>query len=424
MRQLLLLLIAFCSFTAQASVNFSDYFYNRTLRIDYFHTGAYHEDSYSIDELKSEPFWGGSHVNLIDTMNYGNYLVKVFSVPENLLIYSRGYCTLFDEWQTIGEAKITQKTFSETVVIPYPKKDVRVEFYTRNGKGISQKKFEYQVKAGSYFISPEKRMPYPVFDTYISGDPSTKVDIVLLPEGYTEMEMGRFISDCQHFADELFSFLPYSAYKDKFNIRAVLAPSPESGTDIPADSVWRRTLMNSNFYTFDSERYLMTSDNKHVRDLAANAPYDQIYILTNSPKYGGGAIFNHYSMSVNSNAMSAKIFIHEFGHGFAGLADEYYDSSTSYNDFYPLDVEPWEPNLTTLVDFGKKWKDLMDKKTPVPTPDDPKYYDKPGVFEGGGYVNKGVYRPEHDCLMNSFKGDKFCPVCERAIRKMIDFYTK
>ena len=424
MRQLLLLLIAFCSFTAQASVNFSDYFYNRTLRIDYFHTGAYHEDSYSIDELKSEPFWGGSHVNLIDTMNYGNYLVKVFSVPENLLIYSRGYCTLFDEWQTTGEAKITQKTFSETVVIPYPKKDVRVEFYTRNGKGISQKKFEYQVKAGSYFISPEKRMPYPVFDTYISGDPSTKVDIVLLPEGYTEMEMGRFVSDCQQFAAELFSFLPYSAYKDKFNIRAVLAPSPESGTDIPADSVWRRTLMNSNFYTFDSERYLMTSDNKHVRDLAANAPYDQIYILVNSPKYGGGAIFNHYSVSVNSNAMSAKIFIHEFGHGFAGIADEYYDSSTSYNDFYPLDVEPWEPNLTTLVDFGKKWKDLMDKKTPVPTPDDPKYYDKPGVFEGGGYVNKGVYRPEHDCLMNSFKGDKFCPVCERAIRKMIDFYTK
>jgi len=424
MRQLLILFIAFYSFAAQASVNFSDYFCNRTLRIDYFHTGAYLEDSYSIDELRSESYWGGSHVNMIDTMNYGNYLVKVFAVPENMLIYSRGYSTLFAEWQTTTEAKITRKSFSETVVIPYPKKDVRVEFYTRDGKGAFQKKFEYTVKVGSYFISPEKRMPYPVFDAYISGSPSTKVDIVLLPEGYTELEMGRFISDCQHFAEELFSFLPYSENKDKFNIRAVLAPSPESGTDIPADSVWRRTLINSSYYTFDSERYLMTTDNKHLRDLAANAPYDQIYILTNSTKYGGGAIFNYYSISVNSNALAAKIFIHEFGHGFAGLGDEYYNSSTSYNDFYPLDVEPWEPNLTTMVDFDRKWKDLLDKKTPVPTPEDPKYHNKSGVFEGGGYVDKGVYRPAHDCLMNSFKGDKFCPACQRGIRKMIDFYTK
>ena len=425
MRQLLILFIAIYSFTAEASVNFNDYFYNRTLRIDYFHTGAYHEDSYSIDELRSEPFWGGSQVYLIDTMNYGTYLVKVISVPENILIYSRGYCTLFSEWQTTDEAKLTRKSFSETVVIPYPKKDVRVEFYTRDTKGIFQKKFEYLVKSGSYFISFEKQMPYPVFDAHISGDPSAKVDIVLLPEGYTELEMGQFITDCQRFAEQLFSFHPYSEYKDKFNIRAVLAPSPESGTDIPGDSIWRRTLMNSNFYTFDSERYLMTTDTKHVRDLAANAPYDQIYILANSPKYGGGAIFNDYSISVNSNAMAAKIFIHEFGHGFAGLGDEYYTpGSTSYNDFYPLNIEPWEPNLTTMVDFDRKWKDLLDKKTPVPTPDEQKYYDKPGVFEGGGYVTKGVFRSAHDCLMITFKGDKFCPACERGIRKMIDFYTK
>lgn len=425
MRQLFILFIALSSFTAKASVNFSDYFHNRTLRIDYFHTGIYQEDTYSIDELRSEPFWGGSQVNLIDTMDYGTYLVRVFSVPENTLIFSRGYCSLFAEWQTTDEAKISRKSFSETFVMPYPKKDVRVEFCSRDTKGVFQKNFEYLVKTGSYFISPEKRMPYPVFDTYISGDPAVKVDIVLLPEGYSELEMGRFISDCQKFAEDLFSFLPYSEYKDKFNIRAVLAPSPESGTDIPGDSVWRRTLMNSNFYTFGSERYLMIPDTKHVRDLAANAPYDQIYVLANSSKYGGGAIYNDYSISVNSNSMAAKIFIHEFGHGFAGLADEYYTpGSTSYNNFYPLNIEPWEPNLTTLVDFGKKWKDLLDKKTPVPTPDDPKYYDKPGVFEGGGYVTKGVYRPAHDCLMNSFRGDKFCPACDRGIRKMIDFYTK
>ena len=423
MRTLLFLSITLLSFSARSAVNFNDFFFNRTLRIDYIHTGAYHEDSYSIDELRSEPHWGGSKVNLIDTMNYGIYIFKVFDIESNVLIYSRGYCTLFSEWQTTDEAKITRKSFSETIVMPSPKKDVRVEFYSRE-KGILQKKFEYIVNAKSYFISPELRMPYPVFDAYISGDPATKVDIVLLPEGYTEIEMGRFISDCQRFAESLFTFSPFSENKDKFNIRAVMAPSAESGSDIPGDSIWRRTIMNSNYYTFDSERYIMTSDNKHVRDLAANTPYDQIYILANSSKYGGGAIFNHYSMTAAAHEKSAKIFIHELGHGFAGLGDEYYTSSTSYNEFYPLDVEPWDPNLTTLVDFSKKWPDLLDKRTPVPTPDDDKYRDKPGVFEGGGYVAKGVYRPSYDCLMMSFKVDKFCPVCNRSIRKMIDFYTK
>jgi len=236
--------------------------------------------------------------------------------------------------------------------------------------------------------------------------------------------LGLFINDCQKFAKLLFSFSPYTENKDKFNIRAVLAASEESGNDIPGDSIWKKTLMNTGFYTFDSERYCMTMDNKSVRDLAANAPYDQIYILVNNKKYGGGAIYNYYSVSVNSNILASKIFVHEFGHGFAGLGDEYYNSPTSYNDFYPLDVEPWEPNLTTLIDFNSKWKHLLKKKTPIPTPPKKKYLDKPGVFEGGGYVAKGVYRPAYDCLMNSFKGDKFCEACTESIQNMIDFYAK
>jgi hypothetical protein len=166
----------------------------------------------------------------------------------------------------------------------------------------------------------------------------------------------------------------------------------------------------------------MTSDFKSVRDVAANAPYDQIYILVNSPKYGGGAIFNHYSLSVNSNKMAGKIFIHELGHGFAGLADEYYNSAVAYNDFYPLDVEPWEPNITTLIDFEKKWKNLIPENTPIPTPENEKYKTLTGVFEGGGYAAKGIYRPRYDCLMNTFKDDAFCDPCKQAIQKMIDFY--
>ncbi len=410
--------------TLIVNAQFEKCFHDKTLRIDYYHSGNNETEFYTFSQLLEEPYWGGSKVNLVDTFNYGKYYFKVFDIKTDSLLYSRGYSTLFGEWQTTDEAKTTSRSLMETVVMPFPKDDVRVEFYSRNKKGIFEKKFEYNVDVDSYFIKPERNLEYPAFDVHISGDPAKKVDIVILPEGYSKNELGLFINDCQKFANLLFSFSPYSENKDKFNIRAVLAASEESGNDIPGDSIWKKTLMNTGFYTFDSERYCMTMDNKSVRDLAANAPYDQIYILVNNEKYGGGAIYNYYSVSVNSNILASKIFVHEFGHGFAGLGDEYYNSPTSYNDFYPLDVEPWEPNLTTLIDFDSKWKHLLKKKTPIPTPPKKKYLDKPGVFEGGGYVAKGVYRPAYDCLMNSFKGDKFCETCTEAIQKMIDFYSK
>ncbi len=422
MKYLILLFLIVSTLIVNAQ--FEKYFHDKTLRIDYYHSGNNETEFYTFSQLLEEPYWGGSKVNLVDTFNYGKYYFKVFDIKTDSLLYSRGYSTLFGEWQTTDEAKTTSRSLMETVVMPFPKDDVRVEFYSRNKKGIFKKKFEYNVDVDSYFIKPERNLEYPAFDVHISGDPAKKIDIVILPEGYSKNELGLFINDCQKFANLLFSFSPYTENKDKFNIRAVLAASEESGNDIPGDSVWKKTLMNTRFYTFDSERYCMTMDNKSVRDLAANAPYDQIYILVNNEKYGGGAIYNYYSVSVNSNILASKIFVHEFGHGFAGLGDEYYNSPTSYNDFYPLDVEPWEPNITTLVNFDSKWKHLLKKKTPIPTPPKKKYLDKPGVFEGGGYVAKGVYRPAYDCLMKSFKGNKFCEACTEAIQKMIDFYSK
>ncbi|MBI9038941.1 MAG: peptidase M64 [Bacteroidales bacterium] len=411
------------SFTANAQ--FSKYFYNKTLRVDYFHSGNYETEFYTFGELIEEPYWGGSKINLLDTFEFGNYYIKVFDIDDDKLIYSRGYSTIFNEWQTTDEAKKTSRSFSESVVIPYPKNDVRVEFFSRNKKGIFEKKFEYFVDTDDYFISPKHSSKYPMFDIFISGEPSSKVDIVILPEGYTQDEMGKFVNDCKIFAEDFFSFSPYSENKDKFNIRGILAPSKDSGSDIPADSVWKNTLLNSRFYTFDLERYCMTTDFLSVRDLAANAPYDQIFIMINTPKYGGGAVYNFYSVCGNSNSLNDKILIHEFGHGFAGLGDEYFTSDVAYNDFYPMDVEPWEPNLTTLVDFDKKWRHLLKKKTPIPTPiDKRKFLKRLGVFEGGGYSAKGVYRPAYDCLMNSFKGNKFCGACNEAIINMINFYTK
>lgn len=418
------MLLVLISLASTTFAQFDQYFFDKTLRLDYNHTGNKTEEVYSFDELIEEPYWGGNKHNPIDVFQYGKYMFKVYSLKEDALIYSQGYSSLFGEWQTSDEAMQTWRTFSEAVVLPYPKDSVRVEFFSRNWDGIFEKKFEYLVDPNHYKIKKDRSLAYPSFNVMVNGDPSQKVDIVILPEGYTAEEMGEFINDCQFFAEEMFKYSPFTENKDKFNIRGILAPSQESGTDSPGDTIWKKTIMNTNFYTFDSERYLMTYDNKSVRDLAANAPYDQIYILVNSDKYGGGAIYNCYNVSVMNNGASGKIIIHEFGHGFAGLADEYYNSSTGYNEFYNFDVEPWEPNITTLVDFDSKWKSKVKKRTPIPTPNDEKYYEKVGVFEGGGYEAKGVYRPMHDCLMKSFDGDMFCPVCSEAIQKMIDFYSE
>jgi hypothetical protein len=422
MKNIVTFLFVIVAITANAQ--FDTFFLDKTLRMDYYHSGNHETEIYSFDELIEEPYWGGSKVNMVDTFSYGKYMVKVFLEENDSLLYSRGYSSLFGEWQTTREAEETWRTLSEAVVFPFPKQKVRVELYSRNWDGVFEKKFAYAIDPENYFIKKENRLAYPAFDVHISGDPHKKVDIVILPEGYAQDEMGLFIEDCQKFASDLFAFSPYDKNKDQFNIRGVLAPSRQSGVDIPADTIWRNTLMNSSYYTFDSERYLMTFDNKSVRDLAANAPYDQIYILVNSDKYGGGAIFNYYNVSVNSNVKSAQILSHELGHGFAGLADEYYDSSTSYEEFYNLAVEPWEPNITTLVDFNSKWKDMLHKKTQIPTPDIPENYNLLGVYEGGGYTAKGVYRPMHDCMMHTFKDTIYCPVCKRAIQQMIEFYTE
>ncbi|MGL5683823.1 MAG: M64 family metallopeptidase [Marinifilaceae bacterium] len=418
----LFLFLLIGNIAAMASPNFDQYFYPKTLRMDVQHCGNSQEDYYYFEELLEEPYWGGSKTNLIDTMGFGNYMVKVFDEATNALIYSRGFNSLFGEWQTIDEAKTMNRCIAETVTMPFPRKNVRVEIWNRDRKGVFNKKFEHAVDVNSYFIKGDRRLLFPTADIHIVADPSNAVDIVLLAEGYTADEMEQFKQDCYKFAQGLFSFSPYKENKNKFNIRAVMSPSQQSGSDIPKDGVWKSTLFNSSFYTFDSERYIMTYDHKSLRDAAANVPYDFIYILANTDKYGGGAIYNHYGLSVSGNQQYAKVYVHEFGHLFLGLGDEYV-GNVSYNDMYPMDVEPWEPNLTTMVDFDSKWKDMLAQDTPVPTPIDAKDPDKLGVYEGGGYVAKGVYRPRPTCLMNVFSVNTFCPVCVKAIEKQIRFYT-
>jgi len=331
-----------------AQINFEEYFLNKQLRLDYFHSGNSEVDSYSFDELLEEPFWGGSKVNLIDTIGYGNFMFFVYDLKTEKLIYSRGYSTLFQEWQTTDEAKEISRTLSETLIFPYPKDSVRVEIHDRDRNNRFIKRHEFLVDPHSYFIKKEKLNKKVSFKVHYVGDTYEKLDIVFIPEGYSRNEMNKFSNDCRRFADYLFEYEPFKSSKFSINIWGILASSTDSGIDIPADTVWKSTVVNSSYYTFDSERYIMTMDNKSVRNYASNAPYDQIYILVNSEKYGGGSIYNYYSTAVVDNQYSKQIFIHEFGHGLVGLADEYYTSDVAYQDFYPLDVEPWEPNITTF----------------------------------------------------------------------------
>ncbi len=400
---------------------FNQYFTKGSLRVDYFHGGNYEKELISNDALYHEPFWGGSKVNLIDTFDYGHYKFEVFDSLSNKLIYSRGYSTLFGEWRFTPEAKKNWRTFSESVIMPFPKSSIKLVFYKRQKDMGWKELYVRYINPEDYNIIPQQTMKIEAKKVHYSGDPAIKVDIVLLAEGYSADEQDKFIKDAERFKNYILSWAPFNEMKDRINIWVVPVVSLESGTDIPGKDVWKNTVFDSHFYTFGTERYINTVNNKAVRDAAANAPYDQIYILANTAKYGGAGIFNFYSICTSDHENSEFVFCHEFGHAFAGLADEYFSSDVSVADFYDLESEPWEPNITTLVDFAAKWQSMVVEGTPIPTPDTKTNETVVGAFEGAGYVEKGVYRPVHDCSMKSIRDDDFCPVCTKAIVDMINF---
>ena len=255
-----------------------------------------------------------------------------------------------------------------------------------------------------------------------SGDPKNHVDIAFLAEGYTTLEMDKFVSDARRICAYFLSTQPYASDTASFNFYAVESPSDESGVTIPGKDIYVNTNIHSSFYTFDMDRYLTTSDTWSVYNIAANVPYDLIFVLVNSKRYGGGGFYNHYGQSTVDNQLSNIVAIHEFGHEFAGLADEYYTSEITYSDYYNLKFEPWEPNITTNVDLASKWKDKVTSGIPIPTPRVEKYKSVTGMFEGGGYLAKGIFSPMMDCRMKSNEAPGFCPACSDAISRMIRFY--
>jgi hypothetical protein len=415
-----------CMAASAQQSKYETYFTPDRLRVDLTFAGDASYQKIFLEGLVKECAWSGSKTNLIDTFNYGEYRLEVQTL-QGEAIYSKGFNTLFQEWRTTADAVTTPQAFCSSYTIPYPKEEVVLKVYERvKATGVYSEIFSVGINPADKLISHEVANSWKVSSLMQNGDPATKVDLCFIAEGYTAHEMEKFRADARRFTEYLFTMAPYNRHKEDFNIWLVESVSEESGTDIPHEDVWKKTVANSNFYTFRSDRYLTAQNQKTICQIATAAPYDALYVIVNNEKYGGGGIYNFYGLSASNCKWAEEVFVHEFGHSFAGLGDEYYDSSTSYEEFYNIKIEPWEPNLTTLVNFESKWKDMLPSGTSVPTPplSGPKDNVSMGVFEGGGYMAKGIYRPVMDCRMKTNQAKGFCPVCQRAIEGMIGYYCK
>ena len=401
---------------------FDQFFTDKTLRIDYLLAGNDVETRVYIRQLKEEPLWGGPHKNLIDPWNSGNYRYSLYDSATGQLLYRKGFSSLFEEFQGTPEAKEVPRAYPMTATMPFPLQPARFILENREyTTGEFSPLLTLEIDPEDYFILHETPDQYPVSGIYVQGDATDHLDIVFLAEGYTMEEMPEFLEDARRISDYFLSVAPFSEYTEKINFRAVESPSASSGVDIPGKKVYVNTGFNSSFSTFGSDRYLTTPDTWSMRDVAANAPYDQIIILNNSKKYGGGGFYNHYCQSTVDHSVSEVVAIHEFGHAFGGLADEYI-GGVNYDGFYNLKVEPWEPNITTNVDFFSKWQAMIGDSIPTPTPRDSIYQHVVGMYEGGGYMAKGIFSPMMNCRMKDNNASGFCPVCQDALRKKIQFY--
>ena len=430
MRHLLVFIFCLVVFVAVANAEETDhekYFSDKGLRIDLFHTGTATTEIFSLDELIEQPYWGGNPRALIDTLNLGGYLVRVFDLQTNKQIFSRGYCSLFGEWVTTDEAiDEFSRTFYESVIIPYPLRPVQVRIDRRDRNNIFRNVFDLLIDPGDYHIRREKRCPhFKVRKLVENGPADRKVDFVILGDGYRKDEMHKLREDSERFIEAMFTTEPFKSRKRDFNVRLVEVLSLDSSVDEPRRGIYKNNFLGLSFNTFDLERYMLSLHNKPIRDAASRAPYDLIVIIANTERYGGGGIFNLYSISCSDNEYDEYVFVHELGHALAGLADEYYSSDVAYNDMYPRGIEPWEKNITALLDTTEvKWGDLIEDDTPVPTPPDSIYARVVGCFEGAGYSAEGLYRSSLDCRMFSKSLIDFCPVCRHAIEEVIDFHTK
>jgi len=452
--------------------SFDEYFTGGTLRFDYYHSGISSEEHISLDRIRAEGEWPGRRGKLLDDTNLGKYLFLVVDRETNLPIYSSGFSSIYGEWETTGEARRgVWRSLHESQRFPEPKRAVQLVLQKRQGDGSFREIYSATVDPSHRSVH---RAPIvergEVWAVHESGPPAKKVDLLILGDGYTADEMELYRQDARDVADALLSFPPFSEHREDFNVWAIDVASPASGISRPRASYWNDTPIGLSYNSFDSERYMLTLENRRLREIAALAPYDTLILIANDEKYGGGGIYNLYSTAAARSAQMAYLIVHEFGHAFGGLGDEYYTSSVSYEDFIAPGTEPWEPNITALQDpTHLKWSGFVADDTPLPTPWNQEKYDKVsldfqrqrselrsagaseermdeyfaevqrvttpmlkgephfhdvGAFEGAGYQAKGLYRPSADCIMFTRNPSTYCPVCSAGIERVIALYTE
>lgn len=409
MLPLLLFLITALPTSAQ-SVPLPSPLTEATLRVDYIFSGTDSTCTIALDKLSTFEGWAGRRIHLDTLLLRGNGQVRMVEPESGKLLYCNSFSTLFQEWQATEEATRVRKSFENVFLLPMPSVpvDITVELY--DFKENVAATLTHRVDPADILIRRIGTAPAPTRDLLRSGSAQDCIDVVFLPEGYTADEMERFYQDAQIAVE---SFLLHEAFRElaeRFNFVAVELPSAESGVSVPRRGEWRDTALGSHFDTFYSDRYLTTLNVEHLHDLLSGLPYEHIIILANTDTYGGGGIFNSYTLTTAHHSAFRPVVVHEFGHSFVGLADEYFYDDQFVEYYYP-GVEPWELNITTQTDFDRKWKSLMGR-------------DGVGLYEGGGYQSKGVWRGSEDCRMRTNAAPDFCPVCTEAVRAMVRFYTE
>ena len=407
--------------------SFEEFFADKTLRADYLFTGNKKNQSVVLDELKSMEGWAGRRSNLDKLPLSGNGQLTMVDKATGVVIYRTSFSSLFQEWLGENEAETLSKGYENTFLMPFPKKEALVTVELFNARHEVSASFTHTVRPDDILIKKIGHNNVTEHKYLLkSGSPENCIDVVIMAEGYSREDMQMFYSDAQKACDAIFSHSPFKENKNHFNVVAVGSESIDSGVSIPRENVWKSTAVSSHFDTFYSDRYLTSSNVNDIHDLLAGIPYEHIIILANTDTYGGGGIYNSFTLTTAHHSKFEPVVVHEFGHSFGGLADEY-----AYTDapspLYPYDVEPWEQNITTLVDFESKWSDMLPKGFASPTKITKDNYSSTealGVYEGAGYSMKGIYRPVPDCRMRTNEAKAFCPVCQRALQRLIDFYTE
>jgi hypothetical protein len=435
--------------------------------VAFAHSGTATEEAFALERVVLEGPWPGPPDRTVDESNLGRYLFEVRDLATNRLLYSRGYASIFGEWETTDEAKSLRRAFIESVRFPEPSGPVQIVVKKRDRRQAFREVFAAIVDPKAPDVERATSSPGPrVWAVQESGPPRDKVDLLLLGDGYTAAEMDKWHGDARRLAETLFAESPFKERRADFNVWAVDSPSDASGVSRPSEGVFRRSPLRATYDAFGSERYVLAFDDRW-REVAAAAPYEFVEIVVNERKYGGGGIHNLYATVAADNAFTPYVFVHEFGHHFAGLADEYYTSDVAYETGGDR-VEPWEPNATADPEAAK-WKELLTPGVPLPTTWAKAEFEaiqkeiqarrrkiraegRPeaemealfreesartapllargphggavGAFEGAHYEAKGYYRPRADCIMFTRNPVGFCPACRRGIERVIDLYAR